>query len=156
MRACFPYFFLVISLLSSQSNSYDPHGNYDGNNNNNQNANSDGGNLYHDYALKQAMKNDPEALGHTKTAFLWGIGGFALAKLHSSRSTRRLKKKHAAEQKALYTQYYNDVYQMQQTVNEYAYQAEQFRDMAERAEEEKEMERVRRDYEEFKQVRFDF
>ena len=48
--------------------------------------------------------------------------GFVLSKFHSGRAVKKLKKKHAKEQKQLYTQYYNDVYKMQEQINDYAYQ----------------------------------
>lgn len=44
------------------------------------------------------------------TAGGWLLGG----KIHSSRKEKKLNAKHKEEQKALYTQYYNDVYTLQQ------------------------------------------
>lgn len=40
----------------------------------------------------------------------WLMGG----KVHSQRKEKKLNAKHKEEQKALYTQYYNDVYTLQQ------------------------------------------
>jgi membrane protein YqaA with SNARE-associated domain len=40
----------------------------------------------------------------------WLLGG----KFHSSRIKKKLDEKHKKEQKALYKQYYNDVYALQQ------------------------------------------
>ena len=51
----------------------------------------------------------------------WGkaIGAFGIsylvgAKVHSSRVSKKLKQKHLKDQKALYTQYYNDVYKLEE------------------------------------------
>ncbi|KAG7372764.1 hypothetical protein IV203_018907 [Nitzschia inconspicua] len=71
--------------------------------------------LYHDYAMKQQEKDA------TKGPFPWGkvmIGtaaGWLLGgKIHAQRKEKKLNAKHKEEQKALYTQYYNDVYTLQQ------------------------------------------
>ena len=47
------------------------------------------------------------------------IGAFGLsylvgAKFHSNRISKKMKSKHLKDQKALYTQYYNDVYKLEQ------------------------------------------
>ena len=47
------------------------------------------------------------------------IGAFGLsyligAKVHSGRVTKKMKLKHLKDQKALYTQYYNDVYKLEE------------------------------------------
>ena len=42
--------------------------------------------------------------------FGWVVGG----KVHAQRKEKKLNSLHKKEQKALYTQYYNDVYQLQQ------------------------------------------
>ena len=39
-------------------------------------------------------------------------------KIHSQRKEKKLNKRHKEEQKALYSQYYNDVYQLQQQNSE--------------------------------------
>ena len=65
-----------------------------------------------------------------KTWIAAGVGGFVVGKLHSGRKLRTLKKSHAKEQKKLYTQYYNDVYKMQEQINEYAYAAEHYKSVA--------------------------
>lgn len=51
----------------------------------------------------------------------WLIGG----KIHSKRKEKKLNVKHKEEQKALYTQYYNDVYSLQQQNAELAQALEQ-------------------------------
>jgi hypothetical protein len=64
---------------------------------------------------------------------------------------RQLKKQHQKDQKKLYTQYYNDVYKMQEQINEYAYQAEHYKSVAVQVQESAEMDAMQRDYDEFKQ-----
>ena len=51
----------------------------------------------------------------------WGkaIGAFGVsyligAKVHSGRLSKAMKNKHMKDQKALYTQYYNDVYRLEE------------------------------------------
>ena len=55
------------------------------------------------------------------TAAGWLIG----AKFHCSRKEKKLNARHKEEQKALYTQYYNDVYTLQQQNTELAQALEQ-------------------------------
>lgn len=43
-----------------------------------------------------------------------GVGWFVGAKFHCRRVAKKLTAKHKNEQKALYTQYYNDVYTLQE------------------------------------------
>jgi len=43
-----------------------------------------------------------------------GIGWIAGSKFHCRRQKKKLDSKHKTDQKALYTQYYNDVYTLQQ------------------------------------------
>jgi hypothetical protein len=104
--------------------------------------------MYHDYAQKQQLKMDGAVAGgggNGRNA-LFGLGGFALAKLHSRSRVKALKRRHAKEQKQLYTQYYNDVYKMQESVNEYASQAEQYKAYAVQVQENAELEALQRDY----------
>jgi hypothetical protein len=51
----------------------------------------------------------------------WLLGG----KVHAQRKEKKLNAKHKEEQKALYTQYYNDVYTLQQQNAELAQALEQ-------------------------------
>jgi hypothetical protein len=55
------------------------------------------------------------------TAAGWLVGG----KIHSRRKEKKLNSKHKDETKALYTQYYNDVYTLQQQNQELAEALEQ-------------------------------
>ena len=113
-------------------------------------------NLYTSYAQKAQAREvraslAPNGTPSTLRYLLSGLGGWALAKLHSARSIKNLKKKHAKEQKTLYTQYYNDVYTMQEQVNDLAYQTEYYKGLASQIAENAELEGIQRDYEEFKQ-----
>mmetsp|Transcript_19345 Transcript_19345/g.33190 ORF Transcript_19345/g.33190 Transcript_19345/m.33190 type:complete len:122 (-) Transcript_19345:228-593(-) len=72
-------------------------------------------NLYQDYAAKQQEKVDGgggNGLGKAIGAF--GISYFIGAKVHSNRVTKKMKTKHLKDQKALYSQYYNDVYKLEE------------------------------------------
>jgi hypothetical protein len=55
-----------------------------------------------------------------------GVGWLAGGKVHSSRKEKKLNAKHKEEQKQLYTQYYNDVYSLQQQNAELAQVLEQY------------------------------
>ncbi|CAJ1955251.1 unnamed protein product [Cylindrotheca closterium] len=114
--------FLLLSILvvsaSAQSYDYQDGGGYD------EQYSQDS--LYHDYAMKQQEKDVGAAQGGwakvaAGTAAGWLLGG----KIHSSRKAKNLNSKHKEEQKALYTQYYNDVYTLQQQNQELAQALEQ-------------------------------
>lgn len=47
-----------------------------------------------------------------------GVGWIVGAKIHCSRLAKKLNTKHKQEQKQLYTQYYNDVYTLQEQNSE--------------------------------------
>ena len=53
-------------------------------------------------------------------AIVGGIGWVAGAKVHSNKAAKLLKKKHMKEAKTLYSQYYNDVYKLQEQIAELA------------------------------------
>ena len=113
-------------------------------------------NLYHDYAQKQQAKMErAQGGGGLKGWLAAGVGGFVFGKLHSGRAVKKLKKQHQKEQKKLYTQYYNDVYKMQEQINEYAYQAEHYKSVAVQVQENAELDAIKRDYDEFKQPDID-
>jgi hypothetical protein len=63
--------------------------------------------------------------GWAKVAIGTGVGWVLGGKIHSSRKAKKLASKHKEEQKALYTQYYNDVYTLQQQNQELAKALEQ-------------------------------
>jgi hypothetical protein len=80
-----------------------------------------------------------------------GFGGWLLgAKIHSGRATKKLKKVHQKEQKNLYTQYYNDVYKLQEKNAELQYTANYLKEQLEATQREYEEEKTQRDYDEFK------
>lgn len=54
------------------------------------------------------------------------VGWFLGGKFHSGRLKKKLDKKHLEEQKALYQQYYNDVYTLQTQNQELAQALEQY------------------------------
>lgn len=80
-------------------------------------------------------------------AFSWFLGG----KFHSSRAIKKIKAKHQKEQKALYTQYYNDVYKLSEQNQELAALIEQLQELLKETEATHELEALQRDYDEFKQ-----
>merc|ERR1719253_1681482 len=73
------------------------------------------------------------------------------AKIHSSRVAKKLKKKHQQDQKTLYTQYYNDVYKLEEQKAEQQIMIDQLQKSLQTTNEEHEMENLQREYDEFKQ-----
>jgi hypothetical protein len=65
------------------------------------------------------------AFGWNKVLLGTGIGWVVGGKVHTRRKEKKLNAKHKEEQKALYTQYYNDVYTLQQQNTELAEALEQ-------------------------------
>mmetsp|Transcript_19177 Transcript_19177/g.26993 ORF Transcript_19177/g.26993 Transcript_19177/m.26993 type:complete len:235 (+) Transcript_19177:141-845(+) len=117
-------------------------------------------NLYTDYAMKQKQKGDDVAPGGggmqlLKTTLIGGAGWFFGGKFHAKRTVTALKKKHTKDQKNLYSQYYNDVYKLQQQNAELAYLVEQYQTALKQTEQDRENEAVQRDYDEFKQPDID-
>jgi len=116
-------------------------------------------NLYADYAAKKEQKvgNSGGGGGSSviKSMAVCGAGWFIGGRVHSSRAVKALKKKHMKDQKTLYSQYYNDVYKLQQQNAELAYVVEQYQDALKKAEEDREIEAIQRDYDEFKQPDLD-
>eukprot|EP00568_Trieres_chinensis_P010162 CAMPEP_0183291432 /NCGR_PEP_ID=MMETSP0160_2-20130417/865_1 /TAXON_ID=2839 ORGANISM="Odontella Sinensis, Strain Grunow 1884" /NCGR_SAMPLE_ID=MMETSP0160_2 /ASSEMBLY_ACC=CAM_ASM_000250 /LENGTH=270 /DNA_ID=CAMNT_0025452243 /DNA_START=40 /DNA_END=852 /DNA_ORIENTATION=- len=109
--------------------------------------------LYADYAMRQEEKAAGKAGGPGVGKMLAAAaGGWVVgAKVHSKRASKKLKDKHMKEQKNLYTQYYNDVYKLQESNAELAYVVEQLQATLQQVEQEREMEAIQRDYDEFKQ-----
>jgi hypothetical protein len=83
------------------------------------------------------------------------VGWIAGGKFHSNRASKNLKKKHMKEQKTLYSQYYNDVYKLQEQNAELAYVIEKLQVALQSAEKDREMDQLQRDYDEFKQPDID-
>jgi hypothetical protein len=85
------------------------------------------------------------------SAATWIVGG----KVHSRSATRKLKSKFQKEQKALYTQYYNDVYKLTEQNNQLQYTVEHLENALKDTKDKAELEAIQRDYEEFKQPDID-
>lgn len=90
-----------------------------------------------------------------KTVIYSALAWFAGGKIHSSRALKKLKTKFQKEQKALYSQYYNDVYKLTEQNNELTYYIEQLQTALKDTEQKHELEALQRDYEEFKQPDID-
>ncbi|KAL3759398.1 hypothetical protein ACHAWU_000697 [Discostella pseudostelligera] len=71
-------------------------------------------NLYQDYAARQQGKEVGGGNGWGKAIGAFGVSYFIGAKVHSGRVAKKMKQKHLKDQKALYTQYYNDVYKLEE------------------------------------------
>ena len=104
-------------------------------------------------ATPQQTKSGGPGLG--KMLLVGGLGWIAGGKVHSSRASKTMKKKHMKEQKTLYSQYYNDVYKLQEQNAELAYAVEQLQASLQKVEEDRKMDARQRDYEEFKQPDID-
>jgi hypothetical protein len=80
-----------------------------------------------------------------------GLGYIGGAKVHSDRASKLLKKKHMKEAKTLYSQYYNDVYKLQEQNAELAQAVQKLQGTLQQVESDRELESMQRDYDEFKQ-----
>lgn len=69
-------------------------------------------NLYLPCKTKQKQYNHSGGLVKSIGAF--GISYLIGAKVHSGRISKKMKTKHLKDQKTLYTQYYNDVYRLEE------------------------------------------
>jgi hypothetical protein len=85
------------------------------------------------------------------SAISWFVGG----RFHSNRTARKLKTKFQNEQKALYSQYYNDVYKLNQQNDDLKTMVERLQDALRQTEAKHELEALQRDYDEFKQPDID-
>ena len=113
-------------------------------------------NLYADYeASKQEESNAAVAApakGGFMKLFAVGAGGWLVgAKIHAARTVRKMKTKHMKDQKNLYSQYYNDVYKLQQQNAELAYVVEQYQEAINNVADEREKDKLQREFDEFKQ-----
>ena len=94
---------LSLAAIANRSTAQD----YD----NYQDYSQDNDNLYSDYATN---RQGGGGFGIAQMAMASTASYFLGAKIHSSRATKKLKKKHQQDQKTLYTQYYNDVYKLEE------------------------------------------
>ncbi|GKZ01265.1 hypothetical protein MPSEU_001077500 [Mayamaea pseudoterrestris] len=113
--------------------------------------------LYADFAARQPDRQVAAAggIGMGKLLFSsaasWFMGGY----VHSRRASQKLKTKHQKEQKALYQQYYNDVYKLSEQNTELERLVEKLKDALRETEAKHELEALTRDYDEFKQPDID-
>jgi hypothetical protein len=106
--------------------------------------------LYH-YSLAPAAAGFGMGKAVLMSAATWVIGG----KFHARGATKKLKTLFQKEQKALYTQYYNDVYKLTEQNNQLSYMVEKLEAALKDTKEKGEMEAIQRDYDEFKQPDID-
>lgn len=129
-------------------------------------------NLYADYAAKQQQKaggggvasggnaaaasgGGGGAGGLFKSFLLGGVGWYFGGKIHASRLKSKFKRDHMKSQKTLYSQYYNDVYILQQQNADLAYVVEQYQTAIKQLQTDVENEQLQRDWDEFKQPDID-
>lgn len=109
-------------------------------------------NLYQDYAMKQDKgAGDKGGFGYGQMAMASAASYLLGAKIHSGRATKKLKTKHSKDQKTLYTQYYNDVYKLEEQKQEMQLVIDQLQSSLSKTNEDHEMENLQREYDEFKQ-----
>lgn len=110
-------------------------------------------NLYANYAAShdEAAPAKKSGGGFLKTAAITGAGWAIGAKIHTARTMRKMKTKHMKDQKNLYSQYYNDVYKLQQQNAELAYVMEQYKEAIESVQTGMENDKMQREFDEFKQ-----
>mmetsp|Transcript_10397 Transcript_10397/g.12059 ORF Transcript_10397/g.12059 Transcript_10397/m.12059 type:complete len:233 (-) Transcript_10397:21-719(-) len=124
-------------------------------------------NLYTSYASKQQQKQGGGgtavgksgggggATGFLKSFAVGGAGWYIGGRIHAQRLKLKLKRDHMKSQKTLYSQYYNDVYKLQQQNAELAYVVEQYQEAIKQIQTDVENEQLQRDWEEFKQPDID-
>jgi len=110
-------------------------------------------NLYADYAMKQQDKavGGGGGLGFGKVLLFGGAGWVGGAVFQSKKAKQILQKKQVIEAKKLYSQYYNDVYKLQEQNAELVSVIEKLQVALQKAQEKRETEAMQRDYDEFKQ-----
>jgi hypothetical protein len=110
-------------------------------------------NLYENYAMHQQEKEigGGGGFGLGKVVLSSAFTYFLGAKIHSGRVAKKLTKKHQQDQKTLYTQYYNDVYKLEEQKVELQYTIDQLKTKLLETNEKHEMESLQREYDEFKQ-----
>jgi Ca2+-binding EF-hand superfamily protein len=94
-------------------------------------------------------------VGMGKLALTGAVSWILGARIHTERAHKKLKRKHAAEQKKLYSQYYNDVYKLSDQNTQLQRQIEDLTELVRTTEAKAELEALQRDYDEFKQPDLD-
>ena len=83
---------------------------------------------------------------------MFGGAGWVGGAVYRSRQAKKiLQKKQLIEAKTLYSQYYNDVYKLQEQNAELVKVVQQLQETLKKAEEKRELDAMQRDYDEFKQ-----
>jgi hypothetical protein len=109
-------------------------------------------NLYADYAMKQQVKAEGGGGPSLMKLVMFGATGWiAGAKISCGKAIKAFKKKSQKEAKTLYSQYYNDVYKLQEHNAELVQAIQQLQKMLQETETSRELESMQRDYDEFKQ-----
>eukprot|EP00547_Thalassionema_nitzschioides_P009502 CAMPEP_0194229540 /NCGR_PEP_ID=MMETSP0156-20130528/43944_1 /TAXON_ID=33649 /ORGANISM="Thalassionema nitzschioides, Strain L26-B" /LENGTH=252 /DNA_ID=CAMNT_0038962093 /DNA_START=28 /DNA_END=786 /DNA_ORIENTATION=+ len=93
----------------------------------------------------------------TLPKLLLSMGGTWICSAHfnSKRAKRHMKAVHQTNQKAAYSQYYNDIYKLTNQKDELQSQIEQLQNSLKDVKDKAEMDQIQRDYEEFKQPDID-
>jgi len=128
-------------------------------------------NLYSDYANRQQQKESAATGGAAaaatassggggggglvKSFLVGGAGWYIGGRFHATRLKSKLKRSHMKSQKTLYSQYYNDVYKLQQQNADLAYAVEQYQTAIKQIQTDAENEQLQRDWDEFKQPDID-
>jgi hypothetical protein len=89
--------------------------------------------------------------GLGKMALFGGVGWVGGAVYHSRNAKKTLQKKQLIEAKTLYSQYYNDVYKLQEQNGELVSVIQKLQEHLKNAEDKKDQDALQRDYDEFKQ-----
>jgi hypothetical protein len=84
-----------------------------------------------------------------------GISYILGANVHGRQAVKKMRAKFQKEQKALYAQYYNDVYKLTEQNAQLSTMVDKLYDQLESTQKSHEMEAVQRDYDEFKQPDLD-
>lgn len=110
-------------------------------------------NVYEEFAIQQEEKG---GLGGKRfsvgQAAVAGVFSYVVgAKIHSSRVAKQLRKKHEKATKTMYTQFYNDVYKLEESKAELQLVNEQLQRTLAKTHEDHESENLEREYDEFKQ-----
>jgi len=150
---------VLVGAVLSQNDGYGDYGDYQDYQDYADGYGDNQDNLYHDYAERQYNKNQGggggAVVGMGKVIMFstlsWIVGG----RIHSRGAVKKLKTKFQREQKALYSQYYNDVYKLTEQNNKIQTVVEKLEKALKETKEKAELEAIQRDYEEFKQPDID-
>jgi len=111
--------------------------------------------VYEDFAMQKEAPAGGARFSLGQTALASAVSYVLGAKIHSSRLARRLKKKHEKDKKTMYTQYYNDVYALEEAKAAQQLLIDELQRSLTKAHEDHESENLEREYDEFKQPDLD-